>query len=436
MGDSVIIAENISKRYRLGTSKQQAETLSDQVFDLIKSPFTNFKKLRNLSKFSDNDDKSVFWALRDVNFEVKRGEILGIVGHNGAGKSTLLKILSRITEPTSGQIQAKGKISSLLEVGTGFHPELTGRENIYMNGTILGMRKREIDQKLDEIIAFSGITDHIDTAVKFYSSGMKVRLGFSVAAHLEPDILIIDEVLAVGDFEFQKKCISKMSDVAKSGRTIIFVSHDMGAISLLCTKGMYLKKGQVNYFGEIDKTIKHYFSTQSTSKLLTERTDREGNQSLKFGSLDVVNSRGELTLVVNSGESVSFKLNYVRNKNVNPRKLLVSLNIHDATSNALITYLASDELGFRDDFLLKDEGDIYFNVENLMLRGGSYYISIYSSEIEYAGSADHKIDCITHAIEFDVLPVDFWNTGKVNRRKGVLMNATITSKLTDAVFDT
>jgi lipopolysaccharide transport system ATP-binding protein len=206
----------------------------------------------------EEEDESVFWALRDINFEVKQGEVLGIIGHNGAGKSTLLKILSRITEPTSGRILVNGRIAALLEVGTGFHQDLTGRENIYMNGTILGMTRKEIDRKLDEIVDFSGVEKHLDTPVKFYSSGMKVRLGFAVAAHLEPEILIIDEVLAVGDAEFQKKCLGKMESVAGEGRTVLFVSHNMAAVKSLCEKGLVLVKGELSFQGDTASAVGKY----------------------------------------------------------------------------------------------------------------------------------------------------------------------------------
>lgn len=262
---SVITVSNLSKRYRLGLKEKQAETLAGQVANLIKSPWQNLKRLREMSRFGEDDD-SVFWALKDINFEVNEGEVLGVIGKNGAGKSTLLKILSQITEPTSGKIEIHGRVASLLEVGTGFHPELSGRENIYMNGTILGMSRREIDFKLDEIIDFSGVEKFIDTAVKFYSSGMKVRLGFSVAAHLEPEILIVDEVLAVGDYEFQKKCMGKMKDVAGKGRTILFVSHNMQAISTLTQKCIYLENGEVVVHSDTKSAISKYLQFENSTR--------------------------------------------------------------------------------------------------------------------------------------------------------------------------
>ena len=225
---------------------------------MIQSPWENLNRLKQINRI-DERDQSIFWALKDVCFDVNEGEVLGIIGKNGAGKSTLLKILSQITEPTSGKVEIHGRVASLLEVGTGFHPELTGRDNIYMNGTILGMTRREIDSKLDEIIDFSGVEKFIDTPVKFYSSGMKIRLGFSVAAHLDPEILIVDEVLSVGDAEFQKKCMGKMDEVSKvGGRSILFVSHNLKSLSELCSTGILLDHGKQVLVGSIDECISKY----------------------------------------------------------------------------------------------------------------------------------------------------------------------------------
>ena len=231
-------AEGLSKIYRLGVKVKARESLAGAMFGFLRSPMKNYRKYRSLYRFDDvlnqeggSTPDNIIWALRDVSFEVRRGEVLGIIGRNGAGKSTLLKILTRIMPPTRGRAEIRGRVSSLLEVGTGFHRELTGRENVYLNGTILGMTKAEVDRKFDEIVAFSGVERFLDTPVKRYSSGMSVRLAFAVAAHLEPEILIVDEVLAVGDAEFQKKCINKMQDVSRHGRTVLFVSHNMPAVS-------------------------------------------------------------------------------------------------------------------------------------------------------------------------------------------------------------
>jgi len=272
MNTPAISVKGLSKKYRIGIRQKKNDTLMGRLVSLVKAPIDNFRRLQSMSKF-DSDDESVHWALHDINFEVAQGEVLGIIGHNGAGKSTLLKILSRITPPSSGIIDINGRVSSLLEVGTGFHPELTGRDNIFMNGTIHGMRKKEINAKLDEIIAFSGVEKYIDTPVKFYSSGMKVRLGFAVAAYLEPEILIIDEVLAVGDAEFQKKCLSKMDDVSKGGRTVLFVSHDMSAIKKICPQTLLLNKGHIISKGDTSTIIDNYLSYQPGHEILVKIND-------------------------------------------------------------------------------------------------------------------------------------------------------------------
>lgn len=259
-GRPVIQVENVAKRYRLGnygtaSLAEEAQALWSRLRgkDDLLGPVDAPSRTQRTGE--------VFWALREVGFEMRQGEVLGIVGRNGAGKSTLLKLLSRITKPTTGVIRMKGRTASLLEVGTGFHPDLTGRENIFLNGAILGMRKAEIAAKLDEIIAFSGIEHHIDTPVKRYSSGMKVRLGFAVAAHLEPEILIVDEVLAVGDAEFQRKCLGKMKDVSHSGRTILFVSHNMTAVRSLCSRTIWLEGGRVRMDGPTDEVVRNYLGT-------------------------------------------------------------------------------------------------------------------------------------------------------------------------------
>ena len=252
MSDPVIRVENLSKKYIIGHQKQEKYTaLRDVISDTVKSILTPNNQ--------NNEASEEFWALKDVNFEIKQGDRVGIIGRNGAGKSTLFKVLSRITEPTKGQIKIRGRIASLLEVGTGFHPELTGRENIFLNGAILGMEKAEIKKKFDEIVAFAEVEKFLDTPVKRYSSGMYVRLAFAVAAHLEPEILIVDEVLAVGDAQFQKKCLGKMKQVGKEGRTVLFVSHNMAAIKALCDRGIFLSKGQLISQGDVDDILDHYF---------------------------------------------------------------------------------------------------------------------------------------------------------------------------------
>ena len=262
MNDVAIRVEDLGKRYRIGTAQERYKTLRDTIVTKINAPINMLR--RGLSSESRRAEASTIWALRDVSFEVPRGKVLGIVGRNGAGKSTLLKILSRVTEPTEGSAEIHGRVGSLLEVGTGFHPELTGRENIYLNGAILGMKRLEINQKFNEIVSFSEVEQFIDTPVKRYSSGMYLRLAFAVAAHLEPEILVVDEVLAVGDAEFQRKCMGKMSDVAQAGRTVLFVSHNMSAILRLTEETMVLDKGRLVYHAATPQAVDYYMAAGFT----------------------------------------------------------------------------------------------------------------------------------------------------------------------------
>ncbi len=267
-----IKVENIGKCYRIGIKESMHDTFGKSIFNFIKAPLKNYQKYRSLYKFDDvdsnqkNNQAGIIWSLKDISFEVGNGEVVGVIGQNGAGKSTLLKILSKITAPTCGSAMLRGRVSSLLEVGTGFHPELTGRENVYLNGTILGMRKKEIDTKFDEIVDFSGVEKFLDTPVKRYSSGMKVRLAFAVAAYLEPEILIVDEVLAVGDARFQKKCLEKMKDVGKHGRTVLFVSHNMPAVARLCQRTILLEGGRILADGPSHQVLNKYLHSEESSK--------------------------------------------------------------------------------------------------------------------------------------------------------------------------
>jgi lipopolysaccharide transport system ATP-binding protein len=272
MSGIAIRVEGLGKQYRIGARQEGYKTFRESLMGAIQSPFRRLGALLGGNNGRGQDPQDIIWALKDISFEVKQGEVVGIIGRNGAGKSTLLKVLSRITEPTSGRVEIQGRVGSLLEVGTGFHPELTGRENIFLNGAILGMRKTEILRKFDEIVAFSEVEKFIDTPVKRYSSGMYLRLAFSVAAHLDPEILLVDEVLAVGDNAFQKKCLGKMSNVAKQGRTVLFVSHNMVAVQNLCNRGVLLTNGILDGIGDISTIIDKYNneSDQDDLKLLTD----------------------------------------------------------------------------------------------------------------------------------------------------------------------
>ena len=281
---------NLSKEYRIGAKQESYYTLRDTLVDVVAAPFRRVRNLVRGSAYGAAELTEPLWALRDVSFTVEQGDVIGIIGRNGAGKSTLLKILSQITEPTSGQVRLYGRVGALLEVGTGFHQELTGRENIYLNGAILGMSRKEIDRKFDEIVDFAGVEKFIDTPVKHYSSGMGLRLGFAVAAHLEPDILIVDEVLAVGDAEFQKKCMGKMSDVASEGRTVLFVSHNLSAVQSLCKYAIWLQAGQVVNEGLVKDVAKNYLSssmTLSKSHLYEDKSTALGNDRIRIRSISV-----------------------------------------------------------------------------------------------------------------------------------------------------
>lgn len=319
-----ISVNKISKAYRLAGQAPEADTLVGAIQSLLKAPLRNYQYLRSLGRGDltsrgssggsgsrARDATQTHWALRDVSFEVPSGEVVGVIGRNGAGKSTLLKILSRITHPTAGDAIIRGRVSSLLEVGTGFHPELTGRENVYMNGTILGMTKREIDRKFDQMVEFAGVSRFLDTPIKRFSSGMQVRLAFSVAAHLDPDILIIDEVLAVGDAEFQRRCIGKMREVAGSGRTVLFVSHNMSAVGQLCTSGLLLSGGRVTASGCLPDVVQAYmddlFQTaeeigdESTRIIVRTSIDGDENQrTWNYGEKIRVQVEVDTDVVVNN----------------------------------------------------------------------------------------------------------------------------------------
>ena len=372
---NVIEVTNLSKQYRLGARTVRPTSLAGAIKQTLLAPFENYRKIRNLGNTSDSDD-NVFWALNDVSFGVRQGDVVGVIGKNGAGKSTLLKILSRITEPTKGEAQIKGRVASLLEVGTGFHPELTGRENVMMNGTILGMTKREVSARFDEILDFSGVEKFIDTPVKFYSSGMKVRLGFAVAAHLEPEILIIDEVLAVGDAEFQKKCLGKMKDVSVGqGRTVLFVSHNLSSIQQLCNTGLVLQEGTARFFFFFYKACKIY--REALDKEFEERSffSRE-LESLQRGAIieaELVNETGIRTTQFDFGESIILRVTYILN--VDLKGAIVNFIISNSSQQILMSFDSDqdvEKLSFRKAGLYKTETII----PRERLKPGLYDISL------------------------------------------------------------
>jgi len=407
MSDVAIKVSNLSKRYRIGLKEELHDTFTGQIISFIKSPFTNFKRLQELSKFSNNgEQEDIIWALKDIDFEVKHGEVLGVIGANGAGKSTLLKVLAQITEPTSGRIEINGRVASLLEVGTGFHPELTGRENVYLNGTILGMKKREIDKKFDEIVEFSGIEKFIDTPVKRYSSGMRVRLAFSVAAFLEPEILLIDEVLAVGDIEFKKKCLGKMGNIAKSGRTVLFVSHQMGAISALCYSVLVINNGKVVFKGDPEKAILQYMhvirSKYEHNTSLIDRKDRLGSGDLIFTSLELKNKNGNNIDTIRTGEEITLYLNY----NIKlPQLKNVDFIIHFKNLFGEILFGCFTKPLNSSISELLPNSIVKCIIPKFPLKPGNYYITIQGK------LKTDVLDRIENALEISVIDGMFFNTG-------------------------
>ncbi len=376
-------------------------------------PYLSFRdKLSGL--FSPKEATEEFWALRDISFDVQPGESIGIIGRNGAGKSTLLKILSRITPPTAGRITVRGRIASLLEVGTGFHQELTGRENIFMNGSILGMKHAEIKAKFDEIVDFSGTEKFLDTPLKHYSSGMQLRLAFAVAAHLEPEILIIDEVLAVGDAEFQKKCLGKMEDVTRSGKTILFVSHNMTAVSGLCKKGLLLVNGSVSYAGQIDQVLSRYLSVvdQLASSSLLSRKDRDGNGAIRFSDVQMLNERGDELKGISSGQSIVFRFWFVSNENYRGSSIRMDVGMNDHLNNRVAWFSTELTPGFNGSFS-GDKGYVDLKISDFPFNEGKYSFTVYSQVNGLVA------DWIKDACIFYVEGGDFFNVGKtVLERQG------------------
>lgn len=325
MSDIAIHVENLGKAYHIGSQLQRGGTASQRLLNtLLRAPYQRLRAVMRAQAAYESQE--VFWALRDLNFDIRVGEVVGVIGRNGAGKSTLLKILSQITSPTEGGVDIYGRVGSLLEVGTGFHPEMTGRQNIYMNGTILGMSRAEIDSKFDEIVAFSGVEKFLDTPVKRYSSGMTVRLAFAVAAHIEPEILLVDEVLAVGDAEFQKKSLGKMSSVAQSGRTILFVSHNMGMISRLCEKCILLEQGRMVAFGPTQQVIDQYISSGSTPTDSHYQAPPDPSKPIHVRHISYRNQHDEERTEFRHDEPIHVVIDYDVNETISNCQIWLTLN--------------------------------------------------------------------------------------------------------------
>ena len=421
MSNTAIEFEHVSKQYRLGLVS--TKTLSH---DIRRFWITNvlgkedpYLKIGETNDRASKGNSDYVWALRDIDFKVEQGDVVGIIGKNGAGKSTLLKLLSRVTGPTTGTIRAHGRIGSLLEVGTGFHGEMTGRENIFMNGAILGMSRAEIQSKLDEIIDFSGCERYIDTPVKRYSSGMTVRLGFAVAAFLEPEILVVDEVLAVGDAEFQKKAIGKMKDVSQGqGRTVLFVSHNMGSIRQLCTRGVLLKNGMIDFMGDVNDTVSRYMVANigDVDSDIVNRPDKIGNKKVEITNIAFKQTNGEYITEAFMGEPLEIEFKYrVNNPSADLSRMIVSVSFCDAYGNDLVEWV-SDEM--HQDFgkLNKKEGSFFLKIPNLYLRSQMYYMSYQIS----LGSTDAKDFCdkLTNATTLLVMSNGFYSDDIQVARRG------------------
>lgn len=372
MSNVAIRVENLGKMYRIGGKQEKYSTLRDTLVDLAAAPF---RKVRGLLRGeSASGLQEEIWALKDVSFEVKHGEVVGIIGRNGAGKSTLLKILSRITEPTTGYADVYGRVGALLEVGTGFHPELTGRENVYLNGAILGMTRRDIDRKFDEIVDFAGIEKFIDTPVKHYSSGMGLRLGFAVAAHLEPEILVVDEVLAVGDAEFQKKCLGKMQDVAGEGRTVLFVSHNMDAILSLCASAYVLTDGRIDYTGAALDAVDFYLhkvggspNKQENSSLLFENADKSACNCVT--KIELLDPDLQPKNTVQTWDDIVFRIHYTMDSDVANGSIV--LDIRDMRNGRLIVLDSGPKVP-----LMQGENYADCVVPQLPLSSGEFFLTI------------------------------------------------------------
>jgi lipopolysaccharide transport system ATP-binding protein len=374
----ILEIKHVSKKFRIAQGKQSYLSIRDAMSGLFSR------------RGSSKED---YLALNDVSYDVYPGDSVGIIGKNGAGKSTLLKVLSRITPPTSGKIITRGRIASLLEVGTGFHPELSGRENIYLNGSILGMKRSEINQKFDEIVDFSGVEKFLDTPLKHYSSGMQLRLAFAVAAFLEPEVLVIDEVLAVGDAEFQKKCMGKMESVSKSGRTILFVSHNMGAVAQLCNKGFLLNKGKLMFQGNVHDVLGEYLKTDVYNDAIVHFDSR--NSSFYFDFIEILNAKGERVNNFSMGDDICVRFKYHNHVSYKKLQLCVVIKSMDGIP---ISYIVNDDSKFDVNQLKATENIIEVRFRDIRLYPNTYIISLIADELGAPPLATH-LDCISFTID-------------------------------------
>lgn len=404
--DPAIRVCEVSKRYRLG------EHLRDT---MLREALIGWMSRR--PRPADDDDDRDLWALRDVSFEVPRGEVLGLIGRNGAGKSTLLKVLSRITYPTSGSVDVQGRLASLLEVGTGFHDELSGRENIYLNGSILGMKRREIEQRLDAIVAFSGVERFLDTPIKRYSSGMRLRLGFAVAAHLDPEVLLVDEVLAVGDAEFQRKCLDAMSDLRSGGRTVLFVSHNMAAVENLCSRALWIDGGTIRQDGPAADVIRSYLATFGASSgtriELRDSDNRRGDGRIRLTGLDILDADCNPLALICTGDPLRFRLSFDVHERIDEPHFGLELHTDLGTR---VTEVSTWGCGHEIPSVHPGEHSIDLEIDALNLMPGRYYISLW---VERPGPV--HFDVLDRCAAIDVEASNFYGSGRgVEPRLGVV----------------
>jgi len=413
--ESIIKVKNVGKKYIIKHEQGKYIALRDVLMNVFKNPIKFFKyKTKEVAGFQKKED---FWALKNINFDINKGEAIGIIGPNGAGKSTLLKILTGITPPTEGEIIMRGRVASLLEVGTGFHPELTGRENIFLNGAILGMTKKEMLEKFEDIVEFSGVRKFIDTPVKYYSSGMYVRLAFAVAAHIEPDILLVDEVLAVGDAEFQKKCLGKMDEVTKkAGRTIFLVSHNMGAIQKLCTRSILIENGEVKMFGKTSEVIDFYLNaTQSISKTsIRERKDRKGNGALKITNCYFKTQEGYETNQIICGADATLVFEYECKEKTVLNDIVIGANLTNQENESI--FLCHNQMTNDDFGVVQGKGKIECTIKHLPIVPGTYFVNYRITE------GTLEVDSMSNIIKVDVLNGDFFGTGSTLTHSKVLVD--------------
>lgn len=411
MSSIAIKVEDVSKQYRLG--KVGTGTIAHDLnrwWHLLRGKEDPYLKIGEENNRALKGGSDYVWALRDINFDIEQGASVGIIGRNGAGKSTMLKILSRTTSPTTGSIRLRGRVASLLEVGTGFHPELSGRENVFLNGAILGMTRKEIERKFDEIVDFASVERYIDTPVKRYSSGMYVRLAFAVAAHLDSEILIVDEVLAVGDAEFQKKCLGKIGDVSKNqGRTVLFVSHNLAAIKSLCDDSILLKHGKLEFKGSSEEAVSRYLRNYSNSPSveLLQRTDREGNGKVLVSEVSCLDKNGWLSDYFLSGDSLTIKVKLKEIEKVDYSEINIVTSVCSVYGAEIATWV-TDEM--RCEFFTSDGIGYDLVIPKLSLRPGLYEINI---GVAFGSTAlKNYTDIITCAAKFEVISGNFYGVGK------------------------